>query len=263
MARYRDDDVDERSYYSRDARFERERPWNFNSPFIEHRRADEYSSERGGRGRFGERADYEYDEPRFSNYPEHQREGYDRSYDQGYEGRRESYTAGRSRLRARDIMTRELAIATLDTSLMEVAIMMRDEDTGVIPVVDSRLAGNGGGNANTTRGAFVYGRLVGLITDRDLVCRAVAEGKDCRDTRAEEVMSTDIVSARPNDRVVDIIRRMGDKQVRRIPVTSDNGTLRGMISMSDIALETDADRELAQALEEISKESSFWGRLFT
>jgi predicted transcriptional regulator len=63
--------------------------------------------------------------------------------------------------------------------------------------------------------------------------------------------------------VVDIIRRMGDKQVRRIPVTSDNGTLRGMISMSDIALETDADRELAQALEEISKESSFWGRLFT
>jgi CBS domain-containing protein len=261
MTRYRDD-LDERNYYARDARFERERPWNYNSPLIEHRR-DDYPSERFGRGRFGEQAEYEYDEPRFTGYTSRQREGYDRTYDRGYERRREQHLGTRSRLRARDIMTRELAAATRDTSLAEVASMMKDEDTGVIPVVDSQLRGNGGDVAQPTRGSFAYGHLVGLITDRDIVCRAVAENKDCRTTRAEEIMSTDIVSARPNDRVVDIIRRMGDKQVRRIPVVSENGSLRGMISLGDIALETDADRELAEALEEISKESSFWGRIFS
>ncbi len=64
------------------------------------------------------------------------------------------------------------------------------------------------------------------------------------------------------DRVVEVIRKMGDKQVRRIPVGGEKGILRGMISMSDIAVETEADRELAEALEDISKESSFWDRVF-
>jgi CBS-domain-containing membrane protein len=76
-------------------------------------------------------------------------------------------------------------------------------------------------------------------------------------------MSTDIHTAHPNDRVVDVIRKMGSKQVRRIPVVSENGNLRGMVSMGDIALETEADRELAEALEDISKESSFWSRIFS
>jgi CBS domain-containing protein len=53
-----------------------------------------------------------------------------------------------------------------------------------------------------------------------------------------------------------------DKEVRRIPVVGENGTLRGIISMRDVAVETEADRELAEALEDISKESSFWSRLF-
>ena len=55
---------------------------------------------------------------------------------------------------------------------------------------------------------------------------------------------------------------MGDKQVRRIPVVGDNGNLRGIISMADVALETEEDRELAEALEEISTGSSFWNRMF-
>lgn len=75
-------------------------------------------------------------------------------------------------------------------------------------------------------------------------------------------MTTDVHTARPHDRVVDVIRKMGDKQVRRIPVVSENGNLRGIISMADIAVETEADRELAEALEDISKESSFWGKIF-
>jgi CBS domain-containing protein len=144
--------------------------------------------------------------------------------------------------------------------------MMREEDTGVIPVVDYGAA-NGDGRetrADHRLSGADYGRakLLGLITDRDIVMRAVAEGKDCSSTRAEEVMTTDVYTARPHDRVVDVIRKMGDKQVRRIPVVSENGNLRGIISMADIAVETEADRELAEALEDISKESSFWGKIF-
>lgn len=105
-------------------------------------------------------------------------------------------------------------------------------------------------------------QVSGADPDRDIVVRAVAENKDCATTRVEEIMTTDIYTARPNDRVVDVICKMGDKQVRRIPVVGENGILRGIISMSDIAVETEADGELAAALEDISKESSFWDRVF-
>jgi len=157
-------------------------------------------------------------------------------------------------------------VATRDTTLKEVAMMMKEEDTGVIPVVDyESRSGNGkpaADDRNYDTRNFSRSKLVGLITDRDIVVRAVAEGKDCATTRAEEVMSTDIHTARPNDRIVDVIREMGSKQVRRIPVVNENGYLRGIISMADVALETEADRELADAIEEISQGSSFWSKLF-
>lgn len=281
MARDRNDMYDDREYDTRNERFRRERPWGYDDPYAGRNRslAGDYSREESGRGRFGERADYEYDEPRYSGHSGRAREEdygrgrYDRDYDQSYERRRESTLRrpfdyeqpARSRLRCRDIMTRDLVVATRDTTVREVGMMMKEEDTGVIPVVDYDAPGtdNGKTNAENARsGANNYGKVVGLITDRDIVIRAVTEDKDCRTTRAEEVMTTDVYSARANDRVVDVIRKMGDKQVRRIPVVSENGNLRGIISMRDIALETESDRELAHALEDISKESSFWGKLF-
>ena len=145
--------------------------------------------------------------------------------------------------------------------------MMRDEDTGVIPVVDfgdaPPPAPDASPEARRIQSNLVgNGRLVGLITDRDIVVRAIAEGRDGGSTRAEEIMTTDIHTAQPNDRVIDAIRKMGDKQVRRIPVVDREGILRGIISMADVALETEADRELADALEEISSGSSFWNRIF-
>jgi CBS domain-containing protein len=164
-------------------------------------------------------------------------------------------------------MTRDLAVATRDTTIREVAIMMKEEDTGVIPVVENDLQaqeGNGKTTADDRQEGRNYsrGKLVGLITDRDIVIRTATEDKDARTTRAEEIMSTDLFVGKPNDRVVDVVRKMGDKQVRRIPVVSDNGRLLGMISMADIARETEEDRELTRALEEISRESSFWRRIF-
>jgi CBS domain-containing protein len=269
MTRYRSDIDDDREYRARTDRFERERQWNYNDPSQERGRSFTDRHDLGG-GRFGERADYEYNEPRYNDYPGRQPQ--EDSRRSSYEGRdyqsRPGYydRTSRSRLRVRDIMTRELAVATRDTTLREVAAMMRDEDTGVIPVVDYAATGGNGKTEGDERRVnlhgYNHGKLVGLITDRDIVVRAVAEGKDCNTTRAEEIMSTDVHTARPHDRVVDVIRKMGDKQVRRIPVVNENGRLLGMVSMGDIAVETEADRELGEALEDISKESSFWGKIF-
>ena len=241
----------------------------------------------GGGGPYYGRDDY--GRGSYGDYGEHRYEGRSGSYSDAGEPRRGIYRdyderprfeesgeyirsrtergrgASRSHVRCRDIMTRDVTVATRDTSLQEVAAMMRDEDTGVIPVVDrndvqaSETEGGNGRSDTRTRG---NGKLVGLITDRDIVVRAVAEGKDTRSTRAEEVMTTDIHTARPNDRVIDAIRKMGDKQVRRIPVVDDNNNLLGIISMADVALETEEDRELAEALEEISSGSSFWNKIF-
>lgn len=293
MARYNDME-DDRDYYPREERFRREASGNYEEPFTRRGEFDRDQRSEYGRGRFGERAEYENDEPRYSQerynqerntwsdrdtwsdrgdrYRDENRRSslYDIRGDLGTGRYRDRYAADRSRLRCREIMTKDLAVATRDTRLVQVALMMKQEDTGVIPVVDyDAMGGNGRtddvdrdrDDRRETRG-YSRGKLVGLITDRDIVVRAVAEGKDCANTRSEDVMSVDIKTARPNDRVVDVIRMMADKQVRRIPVVNENGYLLGMISMGDIALETHEDRELADALEDISKSTSFWNRIF-
>jgi CBS domain-containing protein len=230
------------------------------------------------RSRFGERADYEYDEPRYSeNRGRFRDEGRRNSlYDvrgdlSSNRWRDRDYSTSeraseRSRLRCRDIMTRDLAVATRDTAITEVALMMKQEDTGVIPVVEYDMTpGNGrseGAERRYDGRNYSRGKLLGLITDRDIVIRAISEGKDCTQVRAEDIMTVDVHTAHPNDRVVDVIRKMGDKQVRRIPVCNENGYLVGMISMADIAVETREDRELSDALEDISKGTSFWNRIF-
>ena len=293
MARYRNDMEDDRDY-PREERFRREALGTYDEPFTRRGEYDRENRSESGRGRFGERAEYENDEPRYSQdrynqerntwsdrdtwtdrgdrYRDENRRSslYDIRGDLGAGRRRDRYAADRSRLRCRDIMTKDLAVATRDTRLVQVGLMMKQEDTGVIPVVDyDTMSGNGrtedyDRDRDDRRDMRTYsrGKLVGLITDRDIAVRAVAEGKDCANTRAEDVMSVDLHTARPNDRVVDAIQKMGDKQVRRIPVVNENGYLVGMISMGDIALETHEDRELADALEDISKSTSFWNRLF-
>jgi CBS domain-containing protein len=135
-------------------------------------------------------------------------------------------------------MTSNVKTATRDQSLREVAAMMRDGDMGSVPVVED-------------------GRLVGIVTDRDIVVRSIADGKDAT-SPVGEAMTTEIFSVKPDDFVFEAIRLMGDKQVRRIPVVDENGALAGIIAMADIALEMEDEREIAETLEEISSGSSFW-----
>lgn len=274
MARYRNDQDDERDYYRREDRMRRENLGGYDEPYRGGRQFDMERRPEYNRGRFGERAEYDYDEPRYAEYRgERNRDDRRSTLDElrgditgGRWRDREHYSSDRSRLRCRDIMTRDLVVATRDTTLVEVARLMKQEDVGVIPVVEYDVPAGNGRNENPDRTYegrnYARGKLIGLITDRDIVVRAVADNKDCASVRAEDIMSVDIYTAKPNDRVVDVIRKMGDKQVRRIPVTNDNGYLVGNISMADLALETQQDRELAEALEDISKGSSFWNRLF-
>ncbi len=155
MDRYRNDFEDERDrdLYARerDQRMRREPPWGYDNSaernrreFLEGNRRTEFSH-----GRFGERAEYDYDEPRYGDYRGDLRNQSFRDYPQdrpqdrwreadsrAYDTRRTGYAPERSRLRCRDIMTRDLAVANRITPLNEVAVMMKQEDTGVIPVVE-------------------------------------------------------------------------------------------------------------------------------
>ena len=143
-----------------------------------------------------------------------------------------------ARRRCREIMTRNVKTASREMTLREVATLMRDGDMGAMPVVED-------------------GKLVGIVTDRDIVVRAIADGKDAS-TAIGDVMTTEVFAARENDFVFEAIRLMGDRQVRRVPIINDAGELVGIIAMADVALETEDEREIAETLEEISSGAGFW-----
>jgi CBS domain-containing protein len=152
----------------------------------------------------------------------------------------EAEKAAISRRRCSEIMTRDVRTATREMALRDVAIMMRDGDMGSVPVVED-------------------GRLVGIVTDRDIVVRCVADGRD-PSAAVSEAMTTEIYSVTPDDFAFEAVRLMGDKQVRRVPVVDADGKLAGIISMADVALETEDELEIAETLEEISSGSAFWSK---
>lgn len=236
-----------------------------------HRELDESSgrSDYEDRGTWRDRTADRPDNDRYDrerNYPRPgvRGEPIDRpEYIRGYEGygapyayhdrRAESWEAGdwtafeqgslRSHLRCRDIMTRAVVTCRRDTPVRQIARIMREEDTGAVPVV----------SADTT--------LDGIVTDRDIVVRGLTSDKVDTELEAQDCMSTDIYSAHPNDRVVDVLDEMGDHQVRRIPIVDNRKRLIGIVSMADVAVEAGRDRELAHAIEKISKPASWLDRL--
>lgn len=143
-----------------------------------------------------------------------------------------------SRMRCSEIMTKSVKTAAGTMPLSEVAALMRDGDMGAVPVVDE-------------------GKLIGIITDRDIVVRCVAEGKDAS-TPVSEAMTAELFTVAIDDFAFEAIRLMGDKQIRRVPVVGSSGELAGIISMADVALEMEDEREIAETLEEISSGASFW-----
>jgi CBS domain-containing protein len=150
----------------------------------------------------------------------------------------------REPLTARELMTRNVSTARRDSFLRDVARIMRDEDCGIVPVVDE------------------HDRLVGLITDRDIVLRAFTGQQDPDSMKAEDVMTEEVEAVTPEESIHGIISLMGRRQVRRVPVVERDDRLVGIIAMADIATRADNDEELQEALDRISARRSFWSRWF-
>ena len=132
----------------------------------------------------------------------------------------------------RDAMTSDVATATPSQTLTEAAVLMKEKDIGSVPVVDD-------------------GRVIGVLTDRDIVVRAVADGNDPHSVQVGDVASRDLVSVRPDDDLDEALKLMALHQVRRLPVV-DDGRLVGVIAQADVA-EIAKDKQVGQVVEEISK----------
>jgi len=140
----------------------------------------------------------------------------------------------------KELMSEDVACCTPDTSLRDVASLMVDHDCGAIPVLESA----------TSR------KLVGLITDRDIICRTLAQGKDPFHMAAGDCMSTPVVTVGPDSAVEECTRKMEQSQVRRLVVVDRDKRLVGIVSLGDLAVET-GDEELAgQTLGEVSERAS-------
>jgi CBS domain-containing protein len=119
------------------------------------------------------------------------------------------------------------------TPLSEVAEVMETEDVGAVPVVEGD-------------------RLVGIVTDRDIVVRAIAKGKDPRGMPASEASSRELVTVSPDDDLSDALKLMAQYQVRRLAVTADE-RLVGLVSQADVALQG-KDKDTGEVVQSISQQ---------
>jgi len=138
-------------------------------------------------------------------------------------------------MKVRALMTTEPVTVEPGATLGEVATLMKQEDCGSIPVVEG-------------------GRLVGIVTDRDIVIRGVAAGTDPKTQRVSTVMSADPVTVGPDDDVSDAEQVMADRQIRRLPVV-EGGRLVGIIVTAQIARAEDK-RKVGETIKEISEPTS-------
>jgi CBS domain-containing protein len=142
-------------------------------------------------------------------------------------------------MKAQDIMSKDPMCVTPDTPLVEAARIMKTENIGVVPVVESTGSK----------------RLVGVLTDRDIAIRAVAEGRDGATTSVGHVMSSDVRTSAASDSVEDVMELMGREQVRRIPIVDESGALVGIIAQADIVIEARDDKKAERTVEKISQPS--------
>ena len=142
-------------------------------------------------------------------------------------------------MKAQEIMSKNPTCVTADTPLVDAARLLKTAHIGVVPVVESTGAK----------------RLVGVLTDRDIAIRAVAEGRDGATTSVGHVMSSNVRTSAPDDSVEDVMDLMGREQVRRIPIVDDRGNLVGIVAQADIVLEARDNRKAEKTVEKISQPS--------
>ena len=145
-------------------------------------------------------------------------------------------------MRAKEIMTRDPDCLRGDDTARHAAQVMRDRDCGCVPIVDDG------------------GKVVGIVTDRDLAVRGIAAGKD-PNTKLNDLMTPVASTCGPDDDLRDVEQKMAELQVRRIPIVDMEGRCLGIISQADIALAASrntsvTEREIALVVEQISQPSN-------
>lgn len=133
----------------------------------------------------------------------------------------------------REIMTTDVDCCTVEDNIYEAAVKMKDDDVGVIPVLENN-------------------HLIGVITDRDIVIRCVAEKKP-NSTRITDVISTDLVTGTPDMSVEEAEDLMGNEQIRRLPII-ENDKLVGVVALGDLAVHHQTNSIAGNALSSISED---------
>ena len=134
----------------------------------------------------------------------------------------------------RDVMTPNPECVSEKDTVLQVARIMRDQDTGVVPVVDGK-------------------RIVGMVTDRDIVVRAIADGKNLDSVRVNEVMTKNVRSVKEDSTVDEVLSLMSNAEIRRVPVVNSSNEIVGIISLGDLAVNTNKDNKVGKAVENISE----------
>jgi CBS domain-containing protein len=140
-------------------------------------------------------------------------------------------------MQVKDIMTANVECVRPEDTLQDAARKMRDLDVGPLPVCDDD-------------------RLAGMITDRDIVIRAVAEGRDPKTTPVSETMTEEIIFCFEEDDVEDAARTMRERQVRRLVVLNADKRLVGIVALADLATDTGDREQLGEVLEGVSEPST-------
>jgi CBS domain-containing protein len=139
-------------------------------------------------------------------------------------------------MKIQDVMTRDPRTVTPETSARDAARLMKDEDVGIIPVVEGDSC-----------------RLVGVVTDRDLAVRLIAEGRD-GETRVRDVMSGGrIATCTPDQDLNAAMDTMASEQLRRIPIVDERGSLVGIVAQADVVLKARNDKKAEETVERISE----------
>jgi CBS domain-containing protein len=139
-------------------------------------------------------------------------------------------------MKIQDIMSAEPSTVTPDTPITEAARIMKDHNVGMLPVVESEGSK----------------RLVGVVTDRDIAVRHVAEGH-LSDCQVREAMTDNVTTCKADENVDRAMTIMAEEQVRRIPIVDERGYLVGVVSQADIILESGDGRRAEQTLQQISR----------
>jgi CBS domain-containing protein len=133
----------------------------------------------------------------------------------------------------KELMTVKPRTVKTGDSVVEAAKLMKGEDAGIAPIVDGE-------------------RLVGIVTDRDIAIRVVAEGRDPVSTKVEEIASQNLVTIDPQQDLDEALRLMAQHQVRRLPVVEEDGKLVGIVAQADVARHAGAKRT-GEVVERISE----------